>query len=566
MNYKKSTKIIGIILVGLMLAYLSARIQFVHNAQINPDGRFHLIRMASIYQSLNDGHLPDMVNFFGFNQRGLAITAVYPWLGTWMFILPMFISHNPAVVGFIGFFIINLMTIGSMYALTKELTSKWWLRFLGVCLYQFNAYHFILMYQRMALGEAIGYALLPLVMAGLFKIWRKEKYGFLYVGLGMGIIANSHILSLIITTLLIVMIELLRLVTRHVEWFEVKELLKAALLALALSIYSLTNVLVWGRYNQLIPPVPRISPVDLNAYIQETLSNTFIETASPTMGLIITLVLLTLFVLLFIVPKGNCRYWSIAAIFLFICTLNWLPWPLFLHTPLTLFQFTMRLFCPIALFIAIALVLFFNQQKENNKPTALLLCALLAITTLSGGYKAYTDIKNRPYREWLTNDNMSKLKNNVESVDYLLAKPELVDKPYSFGPNGKATNRNERAAFNFDNDKKFTVVRSNYHSVTFKQNTPATKKVLIIPVVGYHHYHYQVKLNGASVQFYKKNGQLEITLPDAALNKRNQVTVTVNHNNRNQVMFFISLLANMVTLLIFSVFIMKHLFKHVVAK
>ena len=74
--------------------------------------------------------------------------------------------------------------------------------FFGSVIYSFNQYNLINIYNRGALGEALGFAFLPLVFLGIIKIWQKEyRVGSLFLALGMSLVINSHILTTVICCL-----------------------------------------------------------------------------------------------------------------------------------------------------------------------------------------------------------------------------------------------------------------------------------------------------------------------------------------------------------------------------
>ena len=122
----------------------------------------------------------------GYGNVGEVFNGMYPWLAGLVFIIPRALLSSPMHALFIGFYLLNILTILNTYLLVRKLSNNYYIRLIGVVLYQLNAYHLTLMYSRNALGEALAYAFLPLLMLGCHLIWNNKKIGILYLALGMG--------------------------------------------------------------------------------------------------------------------------------------------------------------------------------------------------------------------------------------------------------------------------------------------------------------------------------------------------------------------------------------------
>ncbi|MEO4706697.1 hypothetical protein ABHW52_03730 [Pediococcus pentosaceus] len=72
---------------------------------------------------------------------------------------------------FVGYVLLNLVTMLNAYLLVKELSSDNIVRIFSAIFYGVNAYHLTLLFSREALGEAVAYTFAPLVMLGCLRIW-----------------------------------------------------------------------------------------------------------------------------------------------------------------------------------------------------------------------------------------------------------------------------------------------------------------------------------------------------------------------------------------------------------
>lgn len=162
------TKVINfsfILLLSLVLT-LSA---FWHGTfSLTYDGKIYLGRIQQVYESLKGLHLPPMINFIGQDHNLGAMTAMYPWLSSIIFIIPLLILKNGFYAFFTGFVILNVITGIKFYLLARHLSKNKLYIYLGTIIYIFNSYHIEEMFVRNAIGEALAYAFFPIVVLGLF--------------------------------------------------------------------------------------------------------------------------------------------------------------------------------------------------------------------------------------------------------------------------------------------------------------------------------------------------------------------------------------------------------------
>ncbi|MBF0832622.1 hypothetical protein E4T91_11645 [Ligilactobacillus murinus] len=225
------------------------------------DGQIHLIRFESITDALRNLQLPRLINFMGYQNVGEAFNGMYPWISGLIFIVPKLFIREPIYALFAGFALLNFITIINTYLLVRYLNTNIYWRLLGVVVYEFNAYHMTVMYGRNAFGEMLAYAFLPLVFLGYIQISNKNSSGVWTLGIGLGMVMNSHVISALITVLLLLVAELIRGALRRINLEEIKKFFYAGIISILVSFYTLGNMFLLMSKNNLITPNKTLTPI-----------------------------------------------------------------------------------------------------------------------------------------------------------------------------------------------------------------------------------------------------------------------------------------------------------------
>lgn len=466
--------------------------------KLNYDGQFHLARFEDIYRALLHFKLPPLVNLIGLSHHGLAVNGMYPWLTGLIFIVPKFFIHNYMYALGTGFFILNFLTIFSIYWLIKYVTQDKWIQILGISLYQFNAYHLSLMYSRIALGEAIAYMLLPLVLLGCLKIWNKESNGWLYLGLGMGAIANTHVLSLLMLLGLIFSAELARIFQRKFDKAEFLDYLKASILGVLSAFYSLANIYWLSSRNLLNNPSGPWVTIKPNTLLQALLNNSIAEDANSfNIGIVPVLVLFVLTGMLFTGKKGTWRRWTILACVSLVGTFSWFPWQIIANQiTFVSIQFLGRFLSFTALFLTMALVCYFEEQKLKTKDIACLIAFLVMISGICAVHSYHSEKTNDGFKTWVNAEQLkSSTYNSFLGNDY-----------------APLNNKKDRvSALVQSAGVKMEVKKQNYNSLHL-QLTISKPGVYSLPIARYAGVKYEAVLNGKKISnLSEKNIKLDLS-------------------------------------------------------
>ena len=214
---------------------------FSNYLYVGHDLDYHLQRITAMAAELSYGQFPVRLTTTTLNGYGYANPLCYCEL----FLLLPALLYNlwlPLRTCYqIYIFAVTLATCLIAYFSFGRITESRRLGLLGAMLYTLSCYRLVCVYTRAAVGEFTAMAFFPLVLAGLYGIYTRDKPRFvdwLPMSLGMAAMVQSHLLSCELTALLLILFCLLRLretlhPARLLAW------VKAALLAVGLSAWYL---------------------------------------------------------------------------------------------------------------------------------------------------------------------------------------------------------------------------------------------------------------------------------------------------------------------------------------
>ena len=471
------------------------------------DGSIHLSRYEQVFQSLRHGVVPSEVSFISPGHNLSALISCYPWLGGIMFVLPRFVFKNVVISIAIGFFFVNFLTAFNMYYLGSKLSLNEHGIFLGVVIYLFNSYHLILLYGRMAFGEFLAYAFLPLVIAGFLMIIRSplvevsggKKYsGLICLTIGMSAIANSHFISLLAASFFIAICTVILILQRKINLESLLQIALAGLLSLVLSFYSLFSLLKIESLNSIIMPFKSLIALNLKLSIIAQLRLIISEAPLAwNLGIVCSLLLIILLVSSFKKELKSMRIWVYSAsLFLLFSYIPFssLPKSQKMISLFGFIQFQGRLLTYAALALSVAAVIYVGQVRVK-KYVVYLTAIVIVIFATTGVAKLERHKMPAPFETItsayyvLTNDsyhtNVYNSKNNC--FDYLPGRGIISADP-----------RKGRIYTHGDPNVIMQWLDSTYNSITFKLICAKSGRFPIN--VGYYKgVQYNILLNGRSV-------------------------------------------------------------------
>lgn len=506
------------------------------------DGEAHLYKMNDITAALRSGRLPQFVNYEGYSNTGMAFNGMYPWIANLIFIIPRLIVAKPVTALAIGLVLLNMLTMINAYLLARKLTSNLYWRLLGVFIYEFNAYHLTVIYGRNAWGEALAYVFMPLVFLGCIQIWQNDKWGILSLGLGMGMIANSHMISVLYTLIFIIVAEVYRLCSRSLTFREVRDYIFAGIIAFLVSCYSIINIGILMLKNDMVTPWKALHTIDPLVMIQSAIRNTVTDVEAWSIGIVAMITLFVMGAQLLKKNSGSWRVWIISAFITLILITSWIPYPTFLKNSFFgNLQFVARLYTYVVMFLVIGLLIYLenNKVKLSAKNCLIIATSLLVLTGASGVLSYHKTTGDHPIRFYLDNNNYHQELSRGKDCWY----------DYMVNVDGKWAFDIQNLPDDFAKDSR---VNANAKMITFDFESKRAGNFKL-PFVLYNGVDYQVTVNGKRVKNFEKDQTVYV----AAKKGNNSVTVTSKVPSFTYITFSVSIL----TIIIGTVLLLRNAYK-----
>lgn len=501
--------IFKLIVVSLIISILGVLPYFFGSKGLNlgtpyNDWVFNLTRLQSVASSLSKFQLPGMVSFTSNFANGVANNAMYPWLSSiwfvWILELPIKLIYRFVLFIIVINFVMNLGVVN----LVRKFNASNATILMSMLIYQFNQWHSILLFDRFAYGELLGYSLFPWVIYGLVMIWKQDRLGVIVTGLFVGLVANSHLLFIFFVVVLIFITEIVRVLLGKVNVIEIRSLFYAAILSILVSGGTIFNLLYMSLHNKLhgvylqdsLNPY-RVDLLNLWSGVFPTIYNQ--DAMGWTVGSFLILITIFVWLLCLIRIQKNIISFiclSFAGI-LTICTTTLVNWN-FADIGKKLrfianIQFTGRLFSITCIFIVIGLALYLEKNQVPSLK-ALIGVSVLLMTFVSMISMYQTGVANRR--------NASNIKIDKRETSFNVLNSTTLD----YYP--KVSNFEESISNlmenNIDKNYSTTHITESTDYIKFKvvnKNNNMTKSINL-PVVAYKGINYTVLRNGKNVDYH----------------------------------------------------------------
>lgn len=492
------------------------------------DGSIHFIRFESIAQAFKNGQLPSYVNFMGFGNVGETFNSMYPWITAMIFIIPRAVMKNPIHAMFVGFVALNFLTIINTYLLTRCLTNKKSIRIFGILIYQFNTYHLSDMYARNAIGESLAYAFLPLVFMGCYQIWHKRnKNGIISLALGMGLVFNSHLITAFFTTILILIVEIIRLFFKRISRKEILSFIISSFTCIPVVLFSIINIATVSLANHIQTPWKDMIPIDAWSALHSTISNIVSEDPHQhNIGIVCLFLMCAMLILSLKKELTKFSPYIFGSWSIFILTLNWFSLPKFLkESILGNLQFTCRLLPLSMILLTIGSVLILNNYSNIINIRLLALLTSLIIVALSyNSILNYHNTKNDgAIRYYVTKDNYL---STISEAYWGYGDYALIDK-------------NNKTVFKeiLKHDLRFKIEKIEYNKIKISSNY-TSKKNSEVPFLMYNSIPYNVTVNGKPIDI-KRGTVLKLDLK----HRKSTIVIQSDAPKTNYFTFAVSLIS-----------------------
>ncbi len=169
------------------------------------DFSFHMLRIEGIYQAMASGDFPVRLNPLQIGGYGYLSATMYPQLFLYPVALLRFLHVSVVTCYKLLLTMINVGTALIAYYAVKNITKSEKIGLMMSFLYTLSAYRLMGMYMRCAIGEVLAMTFIPLVILGVYEcLWGGQRR-WIILTLGITGILQSHILSVEICALFMIL-------------------------------------------------------------------------------------------------------------------------------------------------------------------------------------------------------------------------------------------------------------------------------------------------------------------------------------------------------------------------
>lgn len=197
----------GMLLLSLFFVIFVMFLFWPKNVVLGGDDiGFHLNRILSLSEALDKKTYPFYISSHFLNGYGYAANWFYPDV----FLLPiaLFLKFGGSITTGYKFYLVlvQMAIILVMYSVMFKTTNRRVTSWIVAWLYVFSSYRLIDQYVRSALGENLAFLFYPIVVSGIYQLLYKEnRFGTLLLVIGFTGLVYTHILSVIMMFVVILM-------------------------------------------------------------------------------------------------------------------------------------------------------------------------------------------------------------------------------------------------------------------------------------------------------------------------------------------------------------------------
>lgn len=285
---KWNEKKINIVLGCLLLTFLVSLPLFTDFLLCGADLQFQLLRIEALKDGLKEAGIllwskPDWVD-----PKGFSFAFFYGDTFLYIPVQLRMMGVNVQMSYRIFLVIINAVTVCTSYAAFKKIFRDDYTGLLGSALYSMSIYRVFLLYSEAELGEALALIFLPLVLTGVCLIFRRENeeqaFGWIWLSLGLSGMLRSHILSLGIAVLFLIIFAVAHCgeLKRIVVWKQIGLSIAAFLLLNINYFYSILQYIRIGGF--VVNPVSGVPIQDKGVQIVQLFMGFYLAGGSREFG------------------------------------------------------------------------------------------------------------------------------------------------------------------------------------------------------------------------------------------------------------------------------------------
>lgn len=196
--------VILLIAIALFVSYPLYNDYLIYSHDIN----FHLVRIEGLKEALGEGQIPARMHSIENNGYGYATSLIYPELFLYIPSILRLLNTSMVFSFKILLIFINIAAIFSMYISVKKMSKSTTAAILAAIIYAAANYRLEVIFTRAAIGEALALAFYPIAIWGLYELFLGDKKKWYIFVIGFTFILQSHMISILLMTLICVIIGL----------------------------------------------------------------------------------------------------------------------------------------------------------------------------------------------------------------------------------------------------------------------------------------------------------------------------------------------------------------------
>lgn len=408
---------------------------------------FHLNRVLGISESLKHGMFPVRLNAYTLNGYGYADPIFYPNL--WIYIPALLVRIGLPLSTAVCLFLllVQASTAAIMYWCSTSVFGSREIGCVSSVIYTLCSYHLANLYTRSAWGELLAMVFFPLLILGFYELFFRDARRWPLLTLGITGVLQSHILSIMLVTILCV-IAGLALIRRVLNRERFTACVKMAVSSVLLNLWFLIPLIQYMRTDidtsaLQRPAAEYTAPI---AKVFETFSPA--TGITPTSGIDMSTILPTSFglalVLGFVLFVWECWFRKkdyekkakvlfLAGAFFTLCATELFPWRLLSHIRIfflfaSYIQFPWRFMGVAVCFLSMAAAYaFLYSCKGRQKKTVCIGVFILALISSQYMVNNYQHLKASI---WTSKDVTS----IIEQREYLYPEADKTGLDRQFHP------------------------------------------------------------------------------------------------------------------------------------
>lgn len=389
------------------------------------DISYQIQRIIEVSHNLKHGIFLPFIYTYSFGQVAFPLGIFYPEVT----LIPSAMLYNlfgHQVTGiYAGFAFYALLAMIFTYVVFRKLKYSWIISYIVAIVYTFSVYRTIDAYTRFAMGEYIAMTFLPLCFYGFYAILKGKVKDWPYLAFGLSFILLSHVLSTFIVVLTMALIWFFSFLWQSNHLQRIRYFIIAAVATL------LSSAIFWVPFleQQLFQKYNQPSPVSLekSAYkLSDLLIAATNNSMSAPISIGFTMLLTLIFGGIFFAKLTRLEQYSyLIALTTFIGASAVFPWIIFQKTPVSVIQFSFRLFMITTLLctvVAAGLLQLFLHNKTMTNTMKQLSLVFIVLATLGSWYASMRSLRlnywqNQPLRIFTNSGPQSKIPNKTTFVE-----------------------------------------------------------------------------------------------------------------------------------------------------